>query len=134
MKWLLDTNACVRYLNGRSPELKRRIDAVGAADILVCSIVKSELAFGAARSTDLARSSAVHSRFLSRFISLAFDDACATIAGEVRAHLARLGQPIGPYDVLIAATALANGVTLVTHNTVEFSRVPGLMIDDWELP
>jgi tRNA(fMet)-specific endonuclease VapC len=132
MKWLLDTNACIRYLNGRAPALKLRLDAVGDSDILVCSIVKAELAFGAARSTNPARTAAAQAKFLNRFVSLSFDDACAVVYGGIRAVLARAGTPIGPNDVLIAATALANGVTLITHNTAEFSRVPGLPLDDWE--
>jgi tRNA(fMet)-specific endonuclease VapC len=67
-------------------------------------------------------------------MSIDFDDAAAGIYGQIRAHLASRGTPIGPNDVLIAAIAVANGITLVTHNTSEFSRVPGLLIEDWEVP
>jgi tRNA(fMet)-specific endonuclease VapC len=133
MKWLLDTNACIRYLNGRSPALKLRIDATGDADILISSVVKAELAFGAARSIDPLRTSVAQARFLSRFISLSFDDACAAEYGRIRAQLSAIGKPIGPNDLLIAATAVANRVTLVTHNMAEFSRVTGLLLEDWEL-
>jgi tRNA(fMet)-specific endonuclease VapC len=132
MRWLLDTNACIRYLNGRAPALKLRLDAGNNSDFLVCSVVKAELAFGAARSTDPARTAAAQAKFLSPFQSLGFDDSCAAIYGEIRAVLARAGTPIGPNDLLIAAIAVANRVTLVTHNTAEFSRVPGLLIEDWE--
>jgi tRNA(fMet)-specific endonuclease VapC len=134
MKWLLDTNACIRYLNGRAPALKQRLDVAGKSDILVCSVVKAELAFGAARSANPAATAAAQARFLSPFHSLSFDDPCAAIYGEIRAVLARSGTPIGPNDLLIAAIAVANQATLVTHNTAEFSRVPGLLIEDWELP
>jgi tRNA(fMet)-specific endonuclease VapC len=65
---------------------------------------------------------------------LPFDEASADIQAEIRHHLESLGTPIGPYDQQIAAIALANGCTLVTHNTREFSRVPGLVIEDWEVP
>ena len=53
---------------------------------------------------------------------------------SLRRHLDTLGTPIGPYDLQIAAIALVNGCTLITHNTREFSRVPGLLLEDWELP
>jgi tRNA(fMet)-specific endonuclease VapC len=66
--------------------------------------------------------------------SLPFDDAAAEEYGQLRAYLANQGTPIGPNDTMIAAIALANGLTLVTHNTAEFSRVPGLMIKDWQIP
>ena len=65
-------------------------------------------------------------------ISLPFDDDAAKAYGEIRAILARLGTPIGPNDLLIASIALVHAAELITHNTKEFSRVPGLRIDDWE--
>jgi tRNA(fMet)-specific endonuclease VapC len=133
MKWLLDTNACIRYLNGRAPSLKSRLDEVSDSDIVVCSVVKAELAFGAARSINPSLAAAAQEIFLSRFRSLSFDDECASKYGEIRAVLALRGTPIGPNDLLIAAIAVANQVTLVTHNTSEFSRVPGLAIEDWEI-
>jgi tRNA(fMet)-specific endonuclease VapC len=68
------------------------------------------------------------------YISLPFDDPAAEEYARVRAHLANQGTPIGPNDLIIAATALANQLTLVTHNTAEFSRVPGLTLEDWQVP
>jgi tRNA(fMet)-specific endonuclease VapC len=133
MNWLLDTNACIRYLNGRAPALKARIDAVDEQDIFVCSMVKAEMYFGAARSVDPQRTLEYQQRFLSRFVSLAFDDRAADAYGRIRARLAADGCPIGPNDLLIAATAIANGVTLVSRNLGEFSRVPGLAVEDWEI-
>ena len=65
-------------------------------------------------------------------MSLPFDDRAAEEYGKVRSHLAVLGTPIGPNDLMIAAIALANHMTLVTHNTAEFSRVPGLTLEDWQ--
>ena len=113
--------------------LKVRPDATGDSQILICSIVKAELAFGAARSANPARTAAAQARFSTRFVSLSFDDACAGVYGEIRAALARAGTPIGPNDLLIAATAMANNATLITHNTAEFARVPGLLLEDWEI-
>jgi tRNA(fMet)-specific endonuclease VapC len=68
-----------------------------------------------------------------QFVSLPFDDRAAEEYGKARAHLAAIGMPIGPNDLIVAATALAHGCTLVTHNTQEFSRVPGLLVEDWQL-
>lgn len=70
--------------------------------------------------------------FLLQFPSLSFDDACADYYSATRAELARLGTPIGANDLLIAAIALANQLTIVTHNTREFSRIQNLHIEDWE--
>lgn len=61
-----------------------------------------------------------------------FDDLAAERYGELRAHLDAAGTPIGPNDLMIASIALANSLTLVTHNTGEFSRVPGLRLEDWQ--
>jgi tRNA(fMet)-specific endonuclease VapC len=132
MTWLLDTNACVRYLNGRSPKLRARFDAVDPMQIRVCSVVKAELLFGAALSNDPLKTRAHQQLFLSRFSSLPFDDVAAEAYSEIRAELTRAGQLIGPNDLLIAAICKAHDVTLVTHNVSEFSRVAGLKIDDWE--
>lgn len=71
-------------------------------------------------------------RFLNQFVSLSFDDAAAQIFGEIRANLVKKGTPIGPYDLQIAAIAIANQVTLVTRNTAEFGRIPSLQVEDWE--
>jgi tRNA(fMet)-specific endonuclease VapC len=133
MNWLLDTNACIRYLNGRAPKLKQRIDAAAPGDLLVCSIVKAELYYGAAKSNDPITTLAKQKAFLSLFPSLVFDDAAAEACGRIRAALESTGKPIGPNDLLIASIALAGAVTLVTHNTNEFARVTGLLIDDWEV-
>jgi tRNA(fMet)-specific endonuclease VapC len=133
MNWLLDTNACIRYLNGRAPKLKQRIDAASPGDVLVCSVVKSEMYYGAAKSIDPARTLANQKRFLSLFPSLPFDDAAAEVCGIMRSQLESSGQPIGPNDLLIASIALNHGITLVTHNTSEFGRVKGLLVEDWEL-
>lgn len=70
--------------------------------------------------------------FLSPFSSLPFDDDCARRCAEVRAELERSGRVIGPHDLQIAAVALQHGLTLVTHNMQEFSRIAGLKLDDWE--
>ena len=132
MKYLLDTNTCIRYLNGRSPAVFKRLNETSEAEICVCSVVKFELRYGALRSDNIEKSLAEQSTFLDRFVSLPFDDNAHIYAARIRADLARAGTPIGPNDVLIAAIALTNDLTLITHNTREFSRIVDLKIEDWE--
>jgi tRNA(fMet)-specific endonuclease VapC len=133
MKYLLDTNVCIIYLKGRNLNLKQRLDAVPIKEIVVCSVVKAELCFGAMKSNNPERNFALQQAFLNQFVSLPFDDLAATTFGTVRAQLEMRGTPIGAYDLQIAAIALANNLTLVTHNTREFGRVDGLNIEDWEV-
>ncbi|BAY78721.1 putative PilT protein [Nostoc linckia NIES-25] len=85
------------------------------------------------RGNNPTRNLALQKQFLNRFISLPFDDIAAEIFGDIRSHLANLGTPIGPYDLQIAAIALANNLILVTHNIDEFARVQGLWVEDWEV-
>lgn len=132
MKYLLDTNTCIRYLNGRAPAVRQRLAAVRRDDIAVCAPVKAELFYGAARSHDPLRSRQRQLVFLDQFVSLPFDDRAAETYGEIRAGLAARGAPIGANDLLIAAIAMAHALTLVTHNTGEFGRVSGLFLEDWE--
>jgi tRNA(fMet)-specific endonuclease VapC len=134
LRFLLDTNTCIRYLNGRAPAIRTHLAAVPLAEIAVCAPVKAELYYGAARSQDPARSLARQEGFLRVFVSLAFDDYAARFYGRIRADLATRGTPVGANDLLIAAIALAAELTLVTHNTSEFGRISGLALEDWELP
>lgn len=134
MKYLLDTNTCIQYLNGRSQSVFDRLNALSAENIYLCSIVKLELRYGALRSQISEQVLAEQAQFTNRFVSLPFDDNAHRYAAQVRAELARLGTPIGPFDLLIASIALTHNLILVTHNTREFSRVPDLKIEDWETP
>jgi tRNA(fMet)-specific endonuclease VapC len=134
LTYLLDTNTCIRYLNGRAPSIQQRLNTVATVDVAVCSVVKAELFYGAMRSRDPQKTLAGQQAFPHPYISLPFDDLAAMAFGRIRADLAAAGTPIGSYDLQIAAIALANGLTLVTHNTREFSRVNGLLIEDWETP
>ena len=130
--FLLDTNACIRLLNGTSPALAARLRAQRSRMVRLCSIVKAELLYGARHSERVAQNLELLQRFFAPFECLVFDDACAEQYGVIRADLAREGSPIGPNDLLIAATAKAYDLTLVTHNVGEFCRVPGLRVSDWE--
>jgi tRNA(fMet)-specific endonuclease VapC len=132
--FLLDTNVCIQYLRGKNLLVRQRLAASQPQEVCLCSVVLLELHAGVLRSADPAKNRADVDQFVAPFASLPFDDAAAEICARIRHHLENQGLPIGPYDLQIAAIALANGCTLVTHNTAEFSRVPGLLLEDWQLP
>lgn len=132
MIFLADTNACITLLRQRDSPLIARWKSVKAADIALCSVVVYELRHGAERSSQPAREHAKLDLFLSPFTSLPFDDQCARTCAEIRAELERTGRVIGPHDLQIAAIALQHELTLVTHNTREFSRISKLKLEDWE--
>jgi tRNA(fMet)-specific endonuclease VapC len=129
MAYLLDSNTIIEILNdGRSPAA-RRVLQESVSEVAISSIVVHELYYGAFRS----RRAVHYSQMVDglRFPVIDFDRNDARQAGTLRALLANQGTPIGPYDVLIAGQALVRNLTLVTHNTREFARVPGLRVEDW---
>lgn len=134
MRYLLDTNACVVHLRGKYPHLTARLAAVSAGDVVLSSVVKAELRYGAERSGNPAANHAQLERFFASLPSLPFDDSAANVYGRIRAELDAHGMPIDPNDLMIAATELAVGLILVTHNVSEFSRVSGLQIENWQTP
>jgi tRNA(fMet)-specific endonuclease VapC len=133
VKHLLDTNAWVGWLRQNQPRLVNRIQQAAPSELVLSSVVIGELIYGAERSgpTHRAVNLALVTQLRRTYASVPFDDRAAEVYGPIRADLAARGQSIGPNDLMIAAIALANGCTLVTHNTAEFTRVPGLVIEDW---
>jgi tRNA(fMet)-specific endonuclease VapC len=132
----LDTNAVIAAVNRRKPELRRRLESAIAADapIGIPTIVVFELRYGIARSARPQENAAILATFLTLDVSpWPFELEDAEEAGDIRAELERAGTPIGRYDVLIAAQARRRGALLVTANTGEFTRVPGLRIEDWAI-
>ncbi len=130
MRYLLDTDICIYAINERPPKVLQALRDHHSAGLGVSAITASELHFGVARSGSPRNAEALR-RFLAALDVVAFDEAAAQMAAEVRAGLASQGTPIGPYDSLIAGHAQALGVTLVTNNTREFGRVPGLKLANW---
>jgi tRNA(fMet)-specific endonuclease VapC len=130
MRYLLDTNAIIALLNDTASPIAKRVRRHAPRDFGVSAVVIHELYYGAFKSQrveqNVARVDAL------QFSVLEFDEEDARQAGQIRAHLASKGTPIGPYDVLIAGQAIARELTLVTHNTSEFHRVPGLNVEDWK--
>ena len=135
MIYLPDTNAWIHVLRKRgNPHVQRRFASHPPSDIALCSVVAGELYYGAERSVNPPAEYARVDAFVHRFPGLPYDEPAAREYALIRAVLAGRGLPIGQYDVMIAAIARAYGLKLVTHNTREFSRIPGLDVEDWELP
>lgn len=132
MTYLLDTNAVSVFINGRSERLRERLRAVSPTAFVLCSVVWAELHYGVAKSADPVRTLARVRGFAGMFPSLAFDDDAAVYYGDLRVRMERNGTLIGPNDLMIAAIALRHALTVITHDTREFSRVPGLLWEDWQ--
>ncbi len=135
MSYLLDTNACIALITGRSDTLARRLIATQrqGASIAIPSIAAFELWFGVANSRQQAANASALTRFLDGTLPiLPFDSQAAAIAGNLRARLKQAGKPVGSYDLLIAAIALSQRLTLITANSREFSQIPGLQHENWE--
>ena len=131
MRYLLDTNIVIYIIKRRPPEVAARFAELQADELCLSSISLSELLFGAAKSQQPAKAMEAISAIGEVLEIAAFDQAAARAYGPLRAELERQGRPIGALDTLIAAHALSLDATLVTHNIGEFSRVPGLRVEDW---
>jgi len=128
--YFLDTNTLIYFFKGIG-NVANILLSKAPKDIFVPSIVLYELEVGIAKSTKPKKRKTQLESLISRINISSFDAQEARVAATIRANLESNGIPIGPYDTLIAGTALSNNATLVTHNTKEFRRVKGLNIEDW---
>ena len=131
MLHLLDTNACIDYLNGRFPNVVARIQAADPDELCTSAVVAAELRYGADRSRHPRRNHARLDALLAEIRCVPFDAGAALVFGRVRSELEARGRPIGPYDMQIAAHALQLRATVVTDNVDEFARVKGLTVESW---
>lgn len=131
LKYMLDTNLCVRVLRNRPQPLRVRFNAE-ASSLSISSIVLYELLYGAAKSARPVENRKDVEAFAERLQILEFDVEAALHAGEIRADLEQAGNAIGAYDLLIAGHARSRGLIVVTNNVREFQRVDGLRVEDWE--
>jgi tRNA(fMet)-specific endonuclease VapC len=133
MRYLLDTNIIETWARRNNPALMARMLAQAPADLAVSVLVEHELRYGFARTpaAPVTKSWSLIQQLLALIPSLPLTRPIANRAAALRSDLAAAGTPIGPYDLLIAATALEHGATLVTNNVAEFARVPGLGVEDW---
>ena len=132
LKYMLDTNIVI-YTMKNKPDSVREMFKKHHGRMCISSISNMELMYGAERSSNPDRNLTSLEGFVARMDVLPLDDSAAAHAGQIRAELARLGMPIGPYDQLIAGHARSQGLVLVTNNEKEFARVPGLRTENWVL-
>lgn len=131
MIYSLDTNVIVRALRGQSETIKDRVIAEGPERVVVPEMVRAELLTGARKSARPDENTRLVERFLEPLDLLAFGGDAPEHYADIRVRLEREGSPIGPNDLIIAATTRAFGAILVTANLKEFRRVPGLSCEDW---
>jgi tRNA(fMet)-specific endonuclease VapC len=128
--YVLDTNTLIYYFKNQG-QVAQNFASVLPEEIIISTIVLFELQVGIAKSASPTKRIQQLQQILNQVNLVQFDRDAAVAAATIRAQLEKQGTPIGPMDVLIAGTALALQATLVTHNVKEFSRVPGLTIEDW---
>lgn len=131
MRYLLDTTAVSDFARG-VPAVLARLKATRKSDTAICTVTAMEIAYGLMLKPARARNIEPMIRSLLQDLHIfSFEPEDATASGAVRAALAKRGTPIGPYDVMIAGTALRRGLIMVTSNADEFGRVHGLVVEDW---
>jgi len=128
--FLLDTDICIYAIKAR-PHVVQRMRAVQPHNLSLSVMTLHELVYGAERSHSRQQALTLLNEFVAPFTVLDINSDVATQAAKLRATLARQGTPIGPYDLLIAATALANDLTLVSNNMREYRRIDGLQMENW---
>ena len=129
--YLLDTNICIYAINGRHPALNEHLLSIQPNKILISSITVGELEYGAAKSHWGDRTRQIMYAFLANYDILPFSGNDALLFGKIRAQLESTGSVIGLFDAMIGTQGVANGLTVVTHNTREFKRIPDIQLEDW---
>ncbi|MDM0112518.1 type II toxin-antitoxin system VapC family toxin [Variovorax sp. J22R133] len=128
--YLLDTNTLI-YAFRQAGRVRERMATQAEATLNLCTVNLFEFEYGFAKSADASVQRGLLDDLTSRVNVLDFDSASARLAGRIKAYLQKAGTPIGPYDLLIAATALSRNLIVVTRNEREFARVPGLRVENW---
>ncbi len=131
LRYMLDTNFCIRLLRDRPQGLREKFNAEVDA-MCISTVVLSELLYGADKSGNPAKHRTQVEGFAERLAVLPFDQPAAAHTGNIRAVLAKSGSSIGPYDSMIAGHARSIGLTVITGNLGEFRRVEGLLCEDWK--
>jgi tRNA(fMet)-specific endonuclease VapC len=134
MQFLLDTNICIYIIKQKPQQVLNRFQTLNLSDIGVSSITVAELEYGAYKSQRIEQNRIALGQFLMPLEVLPFDEQSTQIYGSLRAALERQGNIIGAMDLLIAAQAKSLGLTLVTNNISEFSRIPDLKLQNWVAP
>ena len=131
MMYLLDTNICIYVINRNPVNVVKKVKTLKPNQIKLSAISVSELEYGVSKSRNREQNRNALTDFVSGFDIIPFDDEDAEVYGLIRADLEKRGRLIGPYDMQIAAQAIAKDLILVTNNTGEFERVKGLNLENW---
>ncbi len=131
MKYMLDTNICIYIIKKRPARIFEIFRSLEIGEAGISMITLAELEYGVYKSKAPEKNKLALLKFLTPLAMLPLDDKAAHAFGIIRTELEKHGQPIGPYDLLIAAHAYACGYTLVTNNTREFKRIKNLKIANW---
>ena len=130
MRYMLDTNVAIHTIRRRPPEVRARFLA-HHGHMCLSTVSLMELVYGAEKSAQPDRNRRDVEAFTARLEVLPYDRDAAVHTGSIRSALARAGTPIGAYDQMIAGHARSRGLIVVTANTDEFARVPGIVVEDW---
>ncbi|MBF0201706.1 MAG: type II toxin-antitoxin system VapC family toxin [Desulfamplus sp.] len=131
MNYLIDTNICIYIMNQRPPEVIQKFKKFEIGQIGISSITVSELHYGVAKSQQKKKNSKRLEEFLTPFVILPYDENASKYYGTIRSDLESQGNVIGPLDILIAAHAISEDLTLVTNNEKEFQRIDSLKVENW---
>jgi len=131
MKYLIDTNICIYIMNNHPPEVLEKFKHIGVGEVGISSISVSELHYGACKGKKTKENIKRLEEFLYPFEILTYDEEASREYGKIRSHLEKKGQVIGPLDMLIAAHAMSNKLTIITNNTKEFKRIKSLKVENW---
>ncbi|MEQ9368282.1 MAG: type II toxin-antitoxin system VapC family toxin [Coleofasciculus chthonoplastes F3-SA18-01] len=131
MQYLLDTNICIYLIKQKPPKVLARFNILALSDIGISSITVAELEYGVCKSQQQEKNRSALMQFLIPLEIVEFDQAAATVYGSIRSDLESRGLVIGAMDMLIAAHALSLGITLVSNNVREFSRIANLSLENW---
>lgn len=130
LRYMLDTNICIYAIKNRPAEVRERFNQQ-ADRLCISTATLTELLYGTEKSATPTRNLGVVESFMARLKVLPFDERAASHTAQIRALLEKTGQPIGPYDTMIAGHARSLGLAVVTNNFREFARVPGLLMENW---
>lgn len=129
--YLIDTNICIYIMNDHPPEVIQKFRDMGVGNICISSITVSELQYGAHKSKQIEKNLKRLDEFLRPFEIISYDESASKHYGQIRSYLEKQGNIIGPLDMLIAAHALSENLTLITNNEKEFKRVKSLEVENW---
>ena len=131
MKYLIDTNICIYIMNKRPVAVINKFKQFELGEIGISTITVSELQYGVAKSTHRNKNEVRLEEFLSPLEILTYDQMAVRVYGDIRFQLEKLGQSLGPLDLLIAAHAISQDLVLITNNDKEFKRIKELKAENW---